>query len=247
MNNWSKLLLNYLSKNYPITNASILSTKEITLDGHFLGKITLEIKSYIEKFNNVEVLNMSYCKLNSLDNLPNLPNLNRIEVNDNFLDENDFIKLKKYPFISEIFFMNNKVQNFETIKVMNTMRNLHLIDLSDNPICSSKDYRKNFFDNFPKLIFLDGISKNNETYQEFEENEDNEEEEEEENEEDKNFLDDYEEEEEKEEEEEEEIISNGVSNNNNNNYEGNIYEVDNEEEEEIENFQINLGKRKKYR
>ena len=38
---------------------------------------------------------MSYCKLNSLDNLPNLPNLNRIEVNDNFLDENDFIKLKK--------------------------------------------------------------------------------------------------------------------------------------------------------
>ena len=143
--------------------------------------------------------------------------------------------------------MNNKVQNFETIKVMNTMRNLHLIDLSDNPICSSKDYRKNFFDNFPKLIFLDGISKNNETYQEFEENEDNEEEEEEENEEDKNFLDDYEEEKEEEEEEEEEIISNGVSNNNNNNYEGNIYEVDNEEEEEIENFQINLGKRKKYR
>ena len=26
--------------------------------------------------------------------------------------------------------MNNKVQNFETIKVMNTRRNLHLIDLT---------------------------------------------------------------------------------------------------------------------
>ena len=256
MNNWSKLLLNYLSKNYPITNKSIITTKEISLDGHFFCNITPEIKSYLEKFINLEILNMSYCKLKSLDNLPKFPNLYKIDLSENFLDENEFIKLKDYPFLSEIYFVNNKVKNFDTIKIMNSSRNLHLIDLSENPINSIKDYRKNFFDSFPRLIFLDGIGKNNELFQDFEDNEENEEEEEE-NDDDKNFItfsEEYEEEEEEEEEEEDEDndlnsknSNNGISNNNIN-YVGNNFEENEEEEEEIENYKINFGgKRKKYR
>ena len=246
MSNWSKILLKYLTNNYEQTKENIENIKELTLDGHYIGAISLEVKNYLERFIHIEKLNMSYCKLHSLDNLPNLPNIIRVELNDNLLDEKEFIKLKKYPLLSEIFFANNKVKNFELMKEMSLMRDIHLIDLSENPVCLNKDYRKNIFETFPKLIFLDRLGKNNETYEEFEDNEE-EEEEEEENEEDKNFVDvEYEEKEITEEEEEEEEENDG---NNGGNYFNNN-DIDNdegneEEEEEIEN--PNLGKRKKYR
>ena len=248
MNNWSKILLKYLTNNYEQTKENIKNIKELTLDGYYIGEISLEIKKYLEQFINVEKLNMSFCKLHSLDNLPNLPNITKVELNDNLLDEKEFIKLKKYPLLSEIFFANNKVKDIELMKEMSVMRDMHLIDLSENPICSSKDYRKNIFEIFPKLIFLDRLGKNNETYEEFEDNEE-EEEEEEENEEDKNFVDDeYEEKEftgEEEEEEEENEGNNGGNYMNNNDYDINNDEFNEEEEEEIEN--PNLGKRKRYR
>ena len=176
MSNWSKILLDYLSNNYEQTKENIENTTELTLDGYYMGVIPLEIKNYLEKFNHIEQLNMSFCKLHSLDNLPNLPNITKVELNDNLLNEKEFIKLKKYPLLSEIFFANNKVKDIELMKEMSSMRDIHLIDLSENPICSSKDYRKNIFDIFPKLIFLDRLGKNNETYEEFEDNEEEEEE-----------------------------------------------------------------------
>ena len=247
MSNWSKILLEYLSNNYEQTKENIENTTELTLDGYYIGAIPFEIKNYLQKFNHIEHLNMSFCKLHSLDNLPILPNVTKVELNDNLLNEKEFIKLKKYPLLSEIFFANNKVKDIELMKEMSSMRDIHLIDLSENPICSSKDYRKNIFDIFPKLIFLDRLGKNNETYEEYEDNE--EEEEEEENEEDKKFLDDeYEEDlndEEEEEEEEENDENNGGNFINNNDDENNNDDVDEEEEEEIEN--PNLGKRKKYK
>ena len=246
MSNWSKILLKYLTNNYGQTKENIQNIKELTLDGYYIGSISSELKNYLEQFIHVEKLNMSFCKLHSLDNLPNLPNIIKIELNDNLLDEKEFIKLKKYPLLSEIFFMNNKVKDFEIMKEMSLMRDIHLIDLSENPICLNRDYRKNIFEIFPKLIFLDRLGKNNEAYEEFQDNEE-EEEEEDENEEDKNFLDDeYEEKEITEEEEEEENEGNSGGNYiNRNDNDNNNDEVNEEEEEEIEN--PNLGKRKKYR
>ena len=47
MSNWSKKLLEYLSNNYSTTNESIESTKEITLDGCYIGVITSEAKNYL--------------------------------------------------------------------------------------------------------------------------------------------------------------------------------------------------------
>ena len=245
MSNWTQKILEYLSNNYAITNENIKNIKELTLNGQFIGEISPEIKKYLEKFINVEKLNLAYCKLHSLENLPNLPNVSKIELSDNYLDENEFIKLQKYPLLSEIIFVNNKVKNYEAMKEMSKMRDIYLIDLTDNPICNVKDYRKNLFDIFPKLIFLDRLGKNNETYEEFEDNEE-EEEDEEENEEDIKFLDDELEEKEFEEEEDEEEEDNeGNNDENNNNNENNNEDGNEEEEEEIEN--PHLGKRKKYK
>ena len=145
MSNWSKILLEYLSNNYEQTKENIENTTELTLDGYYIGAIPLDIKNYLQKFNHIEHLNMSFCKLHSLDNLPILPNVTKVELNDNLLNEKEFIKLKKYPLLSEIFFANNKVKDIELMKEMSSMRDIHLIDLSENPICSTKDYRKNIF------------------------------------------------------------------------------------------------------
>jgi len=247
MSNWSKILLEHLKKNYEETNKKIEDIKEITLDGHYIGSISSEIKRYLEKFIGAEKLNMSFCKLHSLENLPNLPSLTKIELNDNLLDETEFIKLQKYPLLSEICFVNNKVKSYEPMKEMNKMRDINLIDLTENPVCKIKDYRKNLFEIFPKLIFLDRLGKNNESYEEFEDNEDDDEEEEqEENDDDIKFLDDRPVNNEPEEEEEEEEEEDSDDNNDENDLNQiNNEEVNEEEEEEIEN--PHLGKRKKYK
>ena len=235
MNNWSNLLLNYLSQNYPTTEEKIQSTKELILDYHIIKEIKEQINKYIEVFKNVEILSISSCKLYSLENLPNFPNLIKIELNDNNLNEKEIKKLKKYPLLSEIYAANNRIKNFEDLKELSKMRELHLLDFTDNPICKIKDYRETIFKIFPRVIFLDGIGKNNEAYEDFEDEIEEEEEEEDENEDDKKFIendikdnkseDDSNNSEEEENEEEE-------KENNNEEDEG---EGEEEEEDEIEN------------
>ena len=188
MNSWSSKLLTYLSIKYPTSEKNIENTKEITLDYQIIGEIKPEIKNYLDNFKNIEYLNMCFCKLFSLENFPNLPNLIRIELNDNNLNEKEIIKLNKYPKLSEIYAANNCITSFDDFKKLYNMRDLYLLDFSDNPICKNKDYREIMFKIFPKLLFLDGIGKNNENYEEFEEENEEDEESEQENEEDKKFI-----------------------------------------------------------
>ncbi len=244
MNTWSSILLSYLTKKYPTTEENIKKTTVLTLDNQIIGEITKEIKDYIQVFKNVKKLNMISCKLYSLDNLPELPNLIKIQLDDNNLTEKEIIKLKEYPKLSEIYVINNKIDSFEELKQLSNMRELHLLDLSDNPICQNKEYREKIFEIFPRLLFLDGVGKNNEKYEELEEEneEENEDEEEEEDEDDKDFIENdlnkkkkkhndniFDSDEEESEEEEENI-----------DYDGGEEE---EEEEEIEN--PNPAKKKK--
>ena len=232
MNNWSSQLLSYLSKRYPTTKENIENTKEIILDYQIIREINKDIKDYIEVFSNVEKLAMSSCKLSSLKNLPCFPNLTKIELNDNYLTEKEIIKLCQYPMLSELYIANNRINSFEELKGLSKMRELHLLDLSENPLCKKKDYRETMFEIFPRLVFLDGVGKNNEVYEDFLDENEEEEEEENENEEDKDFIEDKIEEEESEEEESEEEENNN--------------EEENEEEEdddEIEN--PNPSKKKK--
>ena len=118
----------------------------------FIKEINEHINQYIEVFKNVEILSISSCKLYSLENLPNFPNLTKIELNDNNLTEKEIIKLKKYPLLSEIYAANNKIKNFEDLKELSKMRELHLLDFTDNPICKSKDYRETIFKKCIKLF-----------------------------------------------------------------------------------------------
>ena len=226
---WSLKLLNYLSQNYPRTEENIQNIKELTLDNQVIGELSEDSKKYIENFKNIEKLNMSSCKLYSLENLPFLPNLIYIELNDNNLNEIQVSKLMQYVQLSEIHLANNNINSFEYLKDLSNMRDLHLLDLTDNPICQSKEYRETIFKIFPRLLFLDGLGKNNENYEDFEEENEEEEEEESENEEDKNFIND------EENEKEDDIDESKDSEEEENEEEENINEDEDEEQEEIEN------------
>ena len=235
MSNWSSKLLIYLKNKYPITEDNIQNTNEIILDYQIIGELSELTKNYIEQFKNVEKLYMCSCKLYSLENLPKLPNLIRIQLNDNNLHEKEIKKLHSFPQLNEIYAANNIIESFEDLEELSDMRELHLLDLSNNPICQNKEYREKMFKIFPRLLFLDGVGKHSETYEEFEENEEEEEEEEEENEDDKNFIDNNEEndnDESKDSEEEENEDEENIND-----------EEEEEEEDEIEN--PNPAKKKK--
>ncbi len=231
MNTWSAKLLSYISKKYPTTVENINNVVEFTLDYQIIKELSLEIKNYIEQFKNIETLNMSSCKLISLENLPKLPNLVKIELNDNYLTEKDLIKLTQYPQLSEIYIANNNINGFEELAKLSNMRELHLLYLIQNPICEKKDYKEIIFKMFPRLLFLDGIGKNNEKYEEFEEENEEEEGEEYENEEDKKFIND------------DEIDKSDDDSKDSEKEENEEYEEEEDDEEEIEN--PNPAKKKK--
>ena len=225
MSNWSSQLLSYLSKKYPTTEENIKNTQELILDYQIIRELNKDVKDYLEVFINVKELNMCSCKLYSLENLPKFPNLTKIKLNDNNLTEKEIIKLNQFPMLSEIYAANNLINSFEELKVLSQLRELHLLDLSENPICKKKDYRDIMLKVFPRLVFLDGIGKNNDAYEDFQDENEEEEEEEEEKEEDMDFIEDsVEEEEESEEEESEEGENNNEEDENGE-----------EEDDEIEN------------
>ena len=233
MKTWSSKLLSYITKKYPSTDENINNVIEFTLDSQIIKEISLDIKDYISQFKNVEILNMSLCHLISLENLPKLPNLIKIELNDNYLTEKDLIKLTQFPQLSEIYIANNNINGFEELAQLSNMRELHLLYLVQNPICEKKDYKETIFKMFPRLLFLDGIGKNNEKYEEFEEMIEEEEEEEYSNEEDKKFIVD-----------DDEIDDKNRSDDESSEKEGNEEDEEEEDdEEEIEN--PNPAKKKK--
>ena len=110
-------------------------------------------------------------------------------------------KLKIYPHLSKLKICNNKLEDFEELKVLNTLKDLHFLDLTENPITKKPDYRPKIFEILPNLVYLDYVNQKGENFSETDEDE--EEEEEEENEE-SFIVDDQKEEEEEEGEEEEE-------------------------------------------
>ena len=119
------------------------------------------------------------CKLNSLKNLPHCPQLTRIELSDNVLSGSELKHLLIYPQLKRIQFCNNKVNSISELEPLKELKHLDNLDLTENPVANSEDYRKKVFDLLPSLVYLDMEDKDGQMFYEEDEN-DNEEEEEEE-------------------------------------------------------------------
>ena len=54
----------------------------LLLSGVNLGELTIEDKNFLEKFNQVKTLNLSYTGLRSLKNLPVISTVERLDLSD---------------------------------------------------------------------------------------------------------------------------------------------------------------------
>ena len=177
------------------------SIEEIILDNITIKELTIKDKEELEKYNNLKLLCFNLCKLNSLKNLPHCPQLTRIELSDNVLSGSELKHLLIYPQLKTIQFCNNKVNSISELEPLKELKHLDNLDLTENPIVNSEDYRKKVFEMLPSLVYLDMEDKDGQMFYEEDEN-DNEEEEEEEGEID--FIEDDEEEDEEYDDDEEE-------------------------------------------
>ena len=167
--------------------------EELILDNITIKELTIKDKEELEKYNNLKLLCFNLCKLNSLKNLPHCPQLTRIELSDNVLSGSELKHLLIYPQLQRIQFCNNKVHSLTELEPLKQLKHLDNLDLTENPIVNSDDYRKKVFEMLPSLVYLDMEDKEGEMFYEEDEN-DNEEEEEEEGE--NAFIEDDEEEDE---------------------------------------------------
>lgn len=65
----------------------------LILDETNIGQMTVEDKEYLEKFNELEMISLNICRLQSLDNFPTLPILSRVELADNQIKGSDLTHL----------------------------------------------------------------------------------------------------------------------------------------------------------
>lgn len=73
--------------------------------------------------------------MKSISNLPALPKLERLELNDNSLEDGFDVIARCYPELKVLKLSNNKIKVLDQVKHLATLTKLESLDLSNNPIC----------------------------------------------------------------------------------------------------------------
>lgn len=61
---------------------------------------------------------------------------------------------------------NNKIASVEDVKSLGALKSLANLDLVENPVCSSEEYKRDaIFDAIPSLEVLDFVCKNGDEYE----------------------------------------------------------------------------------
>jgi len=157
-------------------DSEINEIEDIVLDTIPIKEFTEEIKNYMEKFTNVTKLSLNMCLLKNLTFIPLFKNLVEIELSDNHLQGKDIQIISQFQLLNQIKIANNKIENFSDLEPLSKLRDLSFLDLSENPVIKTKDYRKKLYEMIPTLVYLDMIDKNGKSYEDFEEEEDEKEE-----------------------------------------------------------------------
>ena len=111
---------------------------------------------------NIELvtLNFSENMISTIENLEDLPKLETLIISRNSIGVNgkrDWEHLKDLP-ISALDISNNRIDSEdpeEFIEILKQMKNLRVLYLNNNPICSKiKNYRKRLIGDLPNLKYL---------------------------------------------------------------------------------------------
>lgn len=120
--------------------------------------LTISDKLCLEQFYNLESLSFNSTGLNSLTHFPKLENLIRLELNDNEIKSglNEILTSQE---LMQICLKNNKIDSFDELNHLKSLKSLVYIDLFGCPIANVKDYRDKLFEMIPCLQIVDGINR----------------------------------------------------------------------------------------
>lgn len=127
-----------------------------------------DLSLIIENHPRIESLILAECSLCSLDNFPTLPNLTNLDLSSNFLSDRNIEALLSCKAIVKLNLADNKIENAKSLSPFRRMQSLTSLNLVDNPVQSTEEYRKLMFKMMKNLSVLDGHNKEGELqYYEF--------------------------------------------------------------------------------
>lgn len=72
--------------------------------------------------------------------------------------------LKKSKKLYHLALVDNSIQNLSPLQDLKKMKNLRVLDLTDNEVTKIKGYRRKVFQMLPQLIYLDGVDRSGNHY-----------------------------------------------------------------------------------
>lgn len=116
------------------------------------------IEGLTDSFTALEVLSLINVGLVSLKNFPKLPSLRKLELSDNRVSSG-MSHLAGSPKLTHLNLSGNRIKEFDELKPLKELKNLEVLDLFNNEVTMTENYRDKIFDLIPSLKYLDGFDK----------------------------------------------------------------------------------------
>ncbi|XP_052870394.1 acidic leucine-rich nuclear phosphoprotein 32 family member A isoform X1 [Anopheles cruzii] len=116
------------------------------------------IDGLTDEFTALETLSLINVGLVSLKNFPKLSNLRKLELSDNRIS-NGLNHLTKSSKLTHLNLSGNRIADFEELRPLKDLENLECLDLFNNQVTLTENYRDKMFTLIPSLSHLDGFDK----------------------------------------------------------------------------------------
>lgn len=99
------------------------------------------------------MLELSSCRLESLEGLPIFPKLKVVDLSDNKyrfptcrLTDKDLETLAKIPTLNQIFLEKNNIETVAALDALKVLKDLDRLEFGENPITEEDNYRQKVLD-----------------------------------------------------------------------------------------------------
>lgn len=108
------------------------------------------------EFSALESLSLINVGLTSLKGFPELSSLKKLELSDNRIS-GGLNLLDSSPKLTHLNLSGNKIKDLDTLQPLKEFKNLKSLDLFNNEVTNTDNYREKVFSLIPSLRYLDGF------------------------------------------------------------------------------------------
>ncbi|CAG9313819.1 unnamed protein product [Blepharisma stoltei] len=131
---------------------------ELILDNWRGASLTVQDKSILETFPNLEVLSLTGCGLKSLENFPRVPSLCKLELSDNKI-KGGLENLSHLTQLYQLSLAGNQIAKFDDLAPLTNLENLISLDLFGCPVAELPDFNTKVQEMLPNLEVLNRRDK----------------------------------------------------------------------------------------